>query len=915
MSAQQPDMPDQSLPAKRSEEVDKVRDAFEAAWAASKRPRIELFIEQVEAALRAKLKEELLVTELHLQMAQGERPKRDAYVARFPDCGDLFDRTLNQETTRAEDTRPNLGTKRPRSDLIGKALSHYSIIEHLGSGGMGDVYLAEDTRLGRKVALKVLSAELTKDQDRVRRFQREARAASALNHPHIVTIHDIGESAVGHFIAMEYVKGQTLGDRISQRPVPVKEIIEISIQVADALDAAHQEGIIHRDIKPSNISINERGQVKVLDFGLAKRLMAQPPTDSNAISQHQTLEGTVLGTPKYMSPEQALGKEVDHRTDIFSLGVLLYQLTTGQLPFAGTNFTETVEKIIHSQPQAIARFNYEAPPELERIILKCLEKDPDNRYQSAKELFVDLRRLAPPVTAMAGGPDARLNRRCRLVVASSLAVLLLAALAVGLNVGDMRGRLARVFGLGAAPGRIESLAVLPLENLSGDTEDEFFADGMTDALIVHLGQIGALRRVISRTSVMQYKNVRKPLPEIARELNVAAVIEGSVLRAGERVRVIVKLVQGEPERQLWSNTYERPLSDVLALQSELAQAIADQIQITLTPEEKEALGRSRPVDPEAYLLYGKGRYFWNQRTEEGFERALEYFNQAIEKDPTYALAHAGVAYTYLLLGHELYSLMDPHDAYPKAKAAARRSLELDDTLAEAHVVLADSLLRYDWDFAAAEREYQRAIALNPNYATAHQWYSHCLLPMGREEESLAHSRRAQELDPLNLIMNLHLGWHYFYAGEHDLAIEQLRETLELNPDFIVASLFLGQVYEQEGWFEEAIAQFQKGVRLSGRNPVHLAALAHAYGVSGRQTEAERLLGELIELSTQQYVPSYEVAVIYAGLDQQDQALKWLWRAYEQRDSSWLVDVALDPRFERLRAAPRFQELTRGLHLD
>ena len=386
------------------------------------------------------------------------------------------------------------------------------------------------------------------------------------------------------------------------------------------------------------------------------------------------------------------------------------------------------------------------------------------------------------------------------------------------------------------------------------------------------------------------------------------------MRAGDRVRVIARLVQAEPERQLWAETYERRLSDVLALQSELAQAIAHEIEITVTPEEKVALGRSRPVDPDAYLLYSKGRYFWNQRTKEAFEGALKYFNQAIEKDPTFALAHAGVAYTYVLLGHEIYSLMDPHKSYPLAKAAAEEALEYDETLAEAHVVLAAVLQGHDWNLAAAEREYERAIALNPNYATAHQWYSHCLLPMGRQEDSLAHSKRALELDPLSLILKLHLGWHYLYTGEHDLAIEQLKETLELNSNFIVAILFLGQVYEQEGRLEEAIEMFEKGVGLSERNPVHLAALAHAYAVSGRITAANEILGEMIDLSGQRYVPSYEVAVIYAGLDQQGQALDWLWRAYEQRDSSWLVEVALDPRFKRLRSEPRFQDLTRRLGL-
>ncbi len=459
-----------------------------------------------------------------------------------------------------------------------------------------------------------------------------------------------------------------------------------------------------------------------------------------------------------------------------------------------------------------------------------------------------------------------------------------------------------------------SIAVLPFSNESAAEENaEFFANGIHDNLLTQLAKISALK-VISRTSVMEYRDTLKNMRQIGQELGVATILEGGVQRAGNTVQINVQRIDVETDEHLWAEVYDRELTaeNIFAIQREMATSIAGELQATLSVEEVVRLGVLPTESTSAYDLYVRGRFFWNQRTEEGFDRALEYFNQAIEEDSTYALAYAGIASIYVLAGHELYSWSHPRDSYPKAKAAARRALELDDTLAEAHSVLAETLLRYDWDFTSADREHQRAIALNPNYATGHQWYSHYLLPMGREEESLAHSLKALELDPLNLIINLHLGWHYFYVGENDLAIEQLQQTLELSRAFIVANLFLGQVYEQEMRLEEAIEQFERGVELSGRNPVHLAALAHAYGISGRRADAEALLQEL--LSSQRYVPSYEIAVAYAGLDRQEEALTWLERAYEERDSGWLVDVGLDPRFAQLRSSPRFQDLTRILGL-
>ena len=458
-----------------------------------------------------------------------------------------------------------------------------------------------------------------------------------------------------------------------------------------------------------------------------------------------------------------------------------------------------------------------------------------------------------------------------------------------------------------------SIAVLPFANLSRADEDELFVEGIHDDILSQIARIGSLK-VISRTSVMGYRDTSKNVRTIGDELGVAAILEGGVQRAGDSVRINIQLIDARADENIWAATFNRELNpqNIFSIQTEIAVAVAEQLQATLTPEEVSRFSLVPTRSPRAYDAYVRGRYFWNQRTEEGFERALTYFNQAIEEDPSYPLAYAGVASVYNLIGHELFALDDPNNSYPRAIAAARSALERDDSLGEAHAVLGDALFRYEWDLAAAQREHERAIALNPNYVNARIWYSHYLLPMGHREEALQQSLKALELDPLNLIANLHLGWYYFYVGENELAIEQLRKNLELNPDFVLAHLFLGQVYEEQSRYEEAIEELNKAVDLSGRVSVHVAALAHAYGASGRTEQAERLLREL--LSSQASVPSYEIAVVYAGLQRRDDALTSLERAYEAKDSSWLVDMALDPRFRELRAASRFRELERRLGL-
>ncbi len=707
---------------------------------------------------------------------------------------------------------------------------------------------------------------------------------------------------------MEFLEGESLGCRLQGRPLPSEQLLDLAIQIADALESAHEKRIIHRDIKPGNIFVTRKGEVKLLDFGLAKVAYSNAgPTEATAtgtMEEHVTSPGMLLGTASYMSPEQALGRELDARTDLFSFGVVLYQMATGRLPFDGRTSAALFDGILHQQPTPPRELNPALSRQLETVIQKALQKDRSARYQSARELGSDLRQAADGSSPR----EDRVRPGRRWGGWLSLGILMLAALAAGLVYWDAGGIGER---LRPRPARaqIESVAVLPLANLSGDPEQEYFADGMTEALITDLSKIKALR-VISRTSVMQYKGVRKGLPQIAQELHVDAVVEGSVLRSGDRVRVTAQLIEAATDRHLWADRYDRDLRDVLSLQSEVAQAIARQVEITLTPEEQARLAGARPVHPQAYEAYLKGWYHWNKITEDSLRRSVEYFQQAIELDPQYAPGHAGLSAAYHLQASAEWA--PDQEAYPKSKAAALKALELDDKLAQAHASLGFVNYRFDWDWAAAEREFRRAIELEPNNAHGHHTYALYLASMGRNDEALSEMRRAQALDPLSVLARINLGLMFLEQRRHKEALTQFESTLELEPNSAYARLAIGLVLLEQGAKDRAILECERASQLSGHDPDYRAWLGYCYARGGRQEQARRALRDVAASGLEKVAP-LPLARLHLALGERDRALALLERAYRMRSDA-LVDVTWDHTFDPLRSHPRFQDLLRRIGL-
>lgn len=820
----------------------------------------------------------------------------------------------------------------------GTNIGPYKVLDSLGAGGMGEVYLARDTRLGRKIALKFLSADFTRDEERVRRFQQEARAASALNHPNLITIFEIGEVESIHFISTEFIEGETLRQRIQSHPMSIAEICDISIQVASALSAAHTAGITHRDIKPENIMVRPDGVVKVLDFGLAK--LAESPDPSNSAYDPTALTkkvvatdpGVVMGTVSYMSPEQARGTPVDARTDIFSFGVVMYEMIAGRVPFDGNSFGDVITSILSKRPMPLARFAPDVPAELERIVSKALAKNRDERYQSTKDMLIDLKRLKHHLDVQAEIEQSSPHEWVRdsssgsrtgdsapivgdTITLSSEPAVRTTSSAEYILSEIKRHKKATFFVLSAAViaiiataffgtrHRIDSVAIMPFVNQTGDQKMEPVSEEMTEAIIDHLYQLPGLR-VISYGSVLGYKDRQFDASAIGRELGVSAVMIGRISRRDEIITISTELIDARDRTRIWGEQQTLKFSDLMMAHHRIARGVSDKLGLKLSEEERKHL--------EAEELYETGRNYWNQRTADGLTKGIDYFERAVALRPDYALAHAGLADCYNMLA--TYGARPPAEAFPKAKAEARRALEIDDTLAEAHVSLAYALFRNDWNWAESEREFRRALQLNPKSAQAHQWYANLLVALGRTDEAIAQTKLAAELDSTSLIIRSHFGFVYFWAHRYDDSIAACEKALDLDPSFFAARRYLGQAYAQKGKYEQSVSEFQKAIAASGGSPLMRAELANTLALAGRKGEAEKILADLKQLSSERYFSAYHIALIYAGLNSKDEAINWLERAFEQR-TDYLVFLKVDPRFGALRSDPRFNRLLERVGLQ
>lgn len=812
-------------------------------------------------------------------------------------------------------------------DLIGRTLSHYCIVTAIGAGGMGKVYRATDTKLDRDVALKVLPAEMARDPQRLARFQREARAVAALNHPNIVTIFSVEQDAGIHFFTMELVEGKSL-DRCIGAGLSIEQIIEIGSAVAEALAAAHNKGIVHRDLKPANVMVCTDRRVKVLDFGLAKNVSAETDDDSTALTADGlTQAGTTMGTLPYMSPEQISGHALDHRTDIFSLGIVLYEISTGRRPFEGNSSAELASAILRDPPPALNEVRPDLPLDLARVIRRCLEKDPGQRVQTARDVSNELRELPLEVSRTSSQRAPALNSLPAAILTSNdsslvkarftwklsaIIALTISLIAAGYFV--FHSKISRPkpsvpeVAVTAAPSVIRSLAVLPLDNHSGDPKQEYFAEGMTDQLTAELATISQLR-VISRGSATQFREHRPPTPEIAKMLNVDAIVEGSVSRSGDKVRITAQLIDARADKSIWAKSFERQSRDVLALQDDLASAIAREIDIQLTPTEASRFANSPRVDPESYDAYLKGRYFFNRPSDENLKKAIAQFEKAVKLNPNFAPAYSGLSDAYLWAGYN-EGVLTSSQAKPKARVAAEKAIQLDDNSAEAHTSLAVYKLFYEFDWKGCEIEFRRAFALNPNYAFAHDQFGLGLSFQGRLDESIAEGKLAAQLDPLDPQIALDnvigLTWQRNYQAARDEA----KRSSELDPSFFFPYWAFGWIDIESGNVSAAIPELQRAQTMGAPGFV-TAWLAYSYAASGDRTRAQLELENLEKNSPNGKALPFDLAVVYLGLGDHTRVLDELERA-NAADSQWQGWLGEDHIFDPLRSEPRFIALMKKL---
>ena len=805
-----------------------------------------------------------------------------------------------EKLARVEVAPSSQGKTTARAGKLLGELGDYELLEEIGRGGQGVVFRARQKSLNRNVALKVIGLGQWATPAHLKRFRLEAEAAASLDHPYIVPIYEVGEQDGQCYFSMKFIEGGQLDQVIQQRPISVRQAAELIAKVARTVHYAHEHGILHRDIKPGNILLDAKGETHLTDFGLA-RLVESESTVT------RTLE--VLGTPSYMAPEQAAGDnaKLTRATDVYGLGAVLYQLLTGHPPFAGGTTYETIKLLLETEPRQPRLWNPKIDRDLSTICLKCLGKDPQRRYSSALALAEDLERWLKhePIRARRTGVLTRgkkwVRRNPTTAVLTALLVALLAAISVIIWKSELAGR-----------SPITGIAVLPFENASNEPNTEYLSEGISEALINSLSELQQLR-VIARPTAFHYKRKDVEPRRVGRELGAAAVLTGKVRQMQDALSVQVDLVDTATGAQIWGARYDRKIADLVAIKQAIAQEVTAKLKLKLSGEEQRRLVKRDSTNAEAYQFYLRGRYFWNKRTSDGIKQAIEHFQQSVERDPNFALGYVGLADSYT--GLTFYNFAAPHEAMPKAKESAIKALTLDDTLAEAHATLAHILINYDWNSSAAEKEFKRSIELNPEYATAHQWYAiHFLTATGRLEEAVQEMKKALELDPASLVMNTFMGATLSYTGRYDEAIDQCRRTIQMDPNFAVAHWHLGLAYEQKQLLDEAIEEFRKAISLSGGSPLMKAALARAYAKAQKTHEANEMLNELNELAKRQYASAYELATIYVALGNNEEAFQLLAKAYAEH-SFHLVNLNVSPHFKSVRSDPRFQDLVQRLGLS